>query len=271
MDDNIRCLIKEYVHENIDSFHDNRLAKLQGLKLRDILANKNPYLFKARNLNRADELMAALLDASLSSGEESSFGNFLEDLAIYIAEITGGGSKSAVEGLDIELTRGGVRYLIAVKSGQKWGNAGQHKKLLDYFKAAAKVLKQSKRSGPFQLVEGICYGRFGKPNRGEREKGHYIRLIGQSFWQLISGDPDLYVDLIEPLGHESEAHATRYRTEKDATYNRLTREFTIEYCDKDGNIDWPKLVRFVSETVSSESDRGTAQLTLLTPDASGPN
>jgi hypothetical protein len=34
-----------------------------------------------------------------------------------------------------------------------------------------------------------------------------------------------YVDLIEPLAHEAEAHAMKFEEEKAATYNRLTEEF----------------------------------------------
>lgn len=139
-----------------------------------------------------------------------------------------------------------------MKSGQNWGNADQHRKLADNIRAAARVLRQNKRTGSIQFVEGICYGKFGKTDRAKQEKGHYIRLIGQSFWYLLSGDSELYVDLIEPLGHEAEAHATRFDEEKAASYNRLIREFTIEYCDLHGNIDWPKLVRFVSENLPSK-------------------
>ncbi len=66
------------------------------------------------------------------------------------------------------------------------------------------------------------------------------------------GDKNLYIDLIEPLGHEAEKHDKIFRDEKDNTYNRLTREFMIGYCDEQtGGIDWPKLVRFVSGNMPS--------------------
>ena len=176
MNKKTRALIERYVHENIDAFHSARLDNIKGLRLNQVLANKNPYLFRAKNLNRASELITALLDARLSSGEEGSFGGFLEDLAIYVAKITGGGQKSSSDGIDIDLTRGNVRYLIAVKSGRNWGNAGQHKDLKASFKRAVKILKQSKHVGAIQPTLGICYGRF-----KTIDNGLYLHIGGQKF------------------------------------------------------------------------------------------
>jgi hypothetical protein len=185
--------------------------------------------------------MTALLDARLSSSEEGTFGGFLEDLAIYVAETTGGGVKSAAQGIDIETIRKDVRYLIAVKSGKNWGNADQHRRLRENFKTAIKVIKQSRHAANLQPTLGICYGNFKTVNNGT-----YLHIGGQSFWHLISDNKQLYIDLIEPLGEEAEKHNELFNDERAAAYNRLIREFTINYCDKMGNIDWPKLVHFVS-------------------------
>lgn len=250
MDAETRALIEEFVHENIDAFHAKRLEGIKGLQLNKVLARKNPYLFLAKNLNTAADLVTGILDASLSSSEEGSFGGFMEALAIFVAENTGGGMKSAVTGLDIELVRDGIRYLITVKSGQNWGNADQRAKMRENFRTAIRVLRQNAQIGQLQPVEGICYGKFGEraADRGRKEEGDYIRLIGQSFWNLISGDDSFYVDMIEPLAHEAEAHAAKFEEEKAATYNRFTAEFIADFCDLDYKIDWNKLVRFVSQT-----------------------
>jgi len=237
-------LVENYVNENIDAFHVARITNLQHLELNTVLKNKNPYLFRAKNLTLAADLMKALLDARLSSSEEGSFGGFLENLAIYVTTITGGGQKSGAEGIDIDATRGGIRYLIAVKSGKNWGNASQHSALKQNFKKAVKVIKQSKHGGSLQPTLGICYGNFQTKNNGE-----FLHIGGQSFWHLLSGDANLYIDLVEPLGHKSEEHHNNFEAEKHKTYNRLIREFTNEYCDQSGAIDWSKLVRFVSENM----------------------
>lgn len=241
MDKKTRKQIEQYVNENIDSFHKNRIERLSELTLRNVLSNKNPYLFRAKNINRADELIPAILDARLSSSEEGSFGGFLENLAIYVSKITGGGRKSAAEGIDIESERKNVRYLIAVKSGRNWGNASQHHQLRVNFKKAVRVIRQSRHGGQLQPTLGICYGKFRTVDNGE-----YLHIGGQSFWHLISGDPDLYIDLIEPVGYKAEQHDRSFRKERDSAYNRMIREFTISYCDTRGAIEWPKLVHFVS-------------------------
>lgn len=246
MNSKTRKRVEGYVNKNIDTFHQERISSLQKLNLNNVLKRKNPYLFRAKNLNLAADLVKAILDARLSSSEEGTFGGFLEDLAIYVSEITCGGRKSGIEGIDIELERKGIRYLIAVKSGKNWGNAGQFRELRRDFKTAVRVIRQSKHAGQIQPTLGICYGDF-----ETNDNGDYLHVGGQSFWHLISGDPELYIDLIEPIGYKAEQHDEAFRKEKDNVYNRMVREFTISYCDKRGAIQWPKLVRFVSGNMTS--------------------
>jgi hypothetical protein len=76
--------ITDYVEANIQVFHQKRLDKLQELKLMDVVKRKNPYLFKAKNINTAQDFVKTILDAFLSSQEEGIFGGFLEELAIFI-------------------------------------------------------------------------------------------------------------------------------------------------------------------------------------------
>jgi hypothetical protein len=117
--------VKVYVRENIGSFHSSRLQSLRELKLSQILKRKNPYLFKAKNILLAQDLVRILLDAHLSSQEEAIFGNFLEGLAIFINRQVHGGWKSSTEGIDLEFDKGGIRYIMAIKSGPNWGNSSQ--------------------------------------------------------------------------------------------------------------------------------------------------
>jgi len=72
------------VEKNIDGFHKRRLGRLKNLKLNEVLKRKNPYLFKAKNLHVAHDLVKMLLDAFLSSHEETIFGEFMEQLAIFV-------------------------------------------------------------------------------------------------------------------------------------------------------------------------------------------
>lgn len=76
--------LKEFINDNITEFHNARLNALQKVKLEEILKKKNPYLFKAKNIQTCEELIRVLLDAFLSSQEETIFGQFLEKLAIPV-------------------------------------------------------------------------------------------------------------------------------------------------------------------------------------------
>src|SRR5882762_6084198 len=106
-----------YVETNIGAFHATRLQNLSKLKLAAILARKNPYLFKAKNILTAQDLVKTLLDAHLSSQEETIFGGFIEGLAIFINAKVYDGRKSSAEGIDLEFERDGIKYIVTIKSG----------------------------------------------------------------------------------------------------------------------------------------------------------
>jgi hypothetical protein len=229
------------VNENIVSFHGRRLEKIKSLKLHDLLRRKNPYLFRAKNLIAAPDLVNSLLDAYVSSSEEELFGEFLEGLAIYASELFRGGRKSAAEGIDLEIDHGGTRFVVSIKSGPNWGNKGQYRDLAQIFRRAAVVLGQNRRVRRIQPVLGICYGR-----RPTRDADGYLRLCGQSFWHFISGEADFYTEIIEPLGYRAREHNDNYLAEKATTYSRFTHEFLHDFCEPDGRINWVKLVEFNS-------------------------
>lgn len=233
--------VAEYVNQYIGTFHARRLARIQDWTLNRILTRKNPYLFRAKNITSAAELISSVLDATISSSEEELFGEFLEQLAIFVNEITFGGQKSPSPGIDLDFARDEVRYLVAVKSGPNWGNSSQHADLEVRFKNALKVLRQSPHITHVQAVLGTCYGK-----SRTVEKGIYRKICGQRFWEFISGDPKLYITIIEPLGYEAKRHNDNYLIERNNTYNRFVRDFTNQYCDEVGRIDWARLVKFNS-------------------------
>ncbi|WIM04989.1 MAG: PmeII family type II restriction endonuclease [Candidatus Nitricoxidivorans perseverans] len=231
----------EFIEKNIPSFHQKRLESLAGLKLEKVLGRKNPYLFKAKHIETAGELVKQLLDAHLSSQEETVFGDFLETLAIHVCQKTYAGRKSATEGIDLEFDRDGVRYLVSIKSGPNWGNASQVKKMREYFRQARKIVGNKQH---LIAVNGCCYGRDSKP-----EKGDYQKLCGQSFWELISGNDRMYQEIVEPLGHRAKERNEVFHKEYAKVANRFAAEFIRDFCAEDGAIDWGKIVAFNSATI----------------------
>jgi hypothetical protein len=70
-------------------------------------------------------------------------------------------------------------------------------------------------------------------------------LCGQKFWELISANQDLYVDIIEPLGFKAKAKNEEFHDEHSQIINKFTSEFSKNFC-VDGKIDWVALVKFNS-------------------------
>src|SRR5579871_3002771 len=74
----------DYIGDNIiQPFYQMRLIRLNELALRPVLRRKNPYLFKAKNITTAQDFVTELIQAHLSSQEETIFGGYLEQLAIF--------------------------------------------------------------------------------------------------------------------------------------------------------------------------------------------
>src|SRR5688572_3136943 len=94
--------VTRYVEDNIGDFHGRLLDTLNELSLSVVLFKKNPYLFKAKALTNAPDIVKSLVDAFLSSREETIFGNWLEGLAIFINYKVYSGQKSSTPGIDLE-------------------------------------------------------------------------------------------------------------------------------------------------------------------------
>lgn len=229
--------VREYVNEHVSVFHEGRLESLRNLEMKKML-QKNPYLFRAKNVLTASEMVNGFLDAFLSSSEEERFGTFLEGLAVFVAEHTTGGHKSSATGVDLEFFNKGIHYIVSVKSGPNWGNSAQQDKQEEDLKKAVATVKQRNMNANIQSVLGICYGR----TRTSFLRG-YMKVVGQNFWYLISEDKNLYTDIVEPIGYRAKEHNDAYLSKKAEVANLITRDFIDEYCDRFGAIEWDKLVQ----------------------------
>lgn len=230
-----------FIEPNIQKFHKRRLDNLSDLQLKKVLSRKNPYLFRAKNQNTAQDLIKTLLDAHLSSQEEGIFGGFLEELAVFICGKVYDGRKSSSEGIDLEFSKDGAPHIVSIKSGPNWGNSRQIARMKDDFKRAKRILGTNTSSQKVVAVNGCCYGKDNNP-----DKGDYLKLCGQRFWEFISDNENLYTDIIEPLGHKAREKNDEFAEEYAKVINKFTREFASEYCDNDGSILWEKLVKFNS-------------------------
>ncbi len=233
--------VTQYVEENIGTFHQKRIERLNKLKLKTVLKKKNPYLFKAKHLLTANEIVQGIADAYISSGEETIFGDWLEGLAIFINQKVYGGWKSGIPNIDLEFDKDNIRYIVNIKSGPNWGNSSQISKMKSDFKTAHRTLRTSNSNLMVVSINGCCYGIDNRP-----DKGDYFKYCGQEFWEFVSGNSDLYTEIIEPLGHKSKERNDEFMESYSNMINKFTRDFIKDFCKSNGEIDWIKLVEFNS-------------------------
>jgi hypothetical protein len=222
----------------LKDFYDRRLQALAKVRLRTFLRRKNPYLFRARAIEKASELIEQLLVAHLQASDETIFGDsFFEP----IARISAAGTVSDAEGVDFVVETADRILAVAVKSGPNIYNASQRKRQNQEFQAVRSRLYKLNKQFDAMLAHG--YGR----KRTEPGSDQLYRdRSGQVFWQEITGDSDFYLRLIRLMGDEPMRRREEFALAWDALVNRLTFEFGDDFCLEDGRIDWEKLTQFVS-------------------------
>ncbi len=231
--------VAEYVEIHISTFHQKRLEKIKELKLNNVLKKKNPYLFKAKNVLTAQDLVKGILDAYLSSQEEALFGIFIEGLAIFVCNEVYGAKKSKLTGLDMEFVKDDIYYIVEIKAGWNWGNASQIKQLRKNF-INAKAFLTTKLNNEIVAINGCCFGKDKKP-----DKNGYFKLCGQRFWEFISGDEQIYTEIIKPIGYKAKEKNQEFLEAYSAVINQFTMEFSQTFCDN-GVIIWERLLKYNS-------------------------
>lgn len=229
--------LENLIRERLEAFYQRRLQKLSGLKLKDTLRKKNPYLFRAVGIQNAPEIVEGLLQAYMSSSDETIFGDaFFEPVAKAVSR----GTVASHEAIDIVIETDKVYKPIAVKSSPNIFNASQAKRMDDEFRKLRSRLQKIQKQ--FDPLLAHCYGRVNT----NPEAYIYRRRSGQAFWEEITGDPDFYLKIIRLMQDYPAAHRILYRNEYDKAVNRFTKDFLEEFANADGGIDWEKLVRFNS-------------------------
>ena len=54
------------------------------------------------------------------------------------------------------------------------------------------------------------------------------------------------MDIIEPLGHKAKERNENYLKQYSGKINIFVKEFIESFCDKNGSIEWEKLVKYNS-------------------------
>lgn len=238
--------VLRYVEDNISTFHQKRIATLDKLKLSKVLKRKNPYLFKAKHVLTSEQIIRSLVDAHISSNEETIFGDWLEGLAIFICGKVYRGWKSGIPGIDLEFNRDSIRYIVNIKSGPNWANKSQKDKMLAEFTDAKRAIATSGSKVNVIAVNGCCYGKGRNPHKFPKNGGDYYKYCGQEFWEFISGNAELYKDIIEPLGFKAKEQNQAFLVSYAQIVNKFTIEFSKQYCKENGAINWGLIVELNS-------------------------
>ncbi len=235
--------LRQLIAERLGEFYRRRMQRLEGLRLKQVLRRKNPYLYRALGTQNATELVQGILLAYISSSDEAIFGNcFFEPIAKAVSD----GVVSPTEGVDVVIETDDTYKAIAVKSGPNPFNASQKRRQHTEFMALrSRVRKLGKQ---FDAILGHAYGRLKtEPSRSQI----YRDLSGEAFWDELTGDPDFYLKLVRLMEEDIiRRHRQEYEAAWQKAVNRYVREFTVEFCDDEGAIDWEALLRINSGTTS---------------------
>ncbi|MBK8661528.1 MAG: hypothetical protein IPN18_06845 [Ignavibacteriales bacterium] len=158
----------------------------------------------------------------------------------------GGGKRGGRRVWTPEKKKKNFKFFVNIKSGPNWGNSSQIKRMVSDFKSATKTLRTSNSQLHVIAVNGCCYGRNTKP-----DKGDYFKYCGQDFWSFISGDDELYKKLIVPLGFNAKVRNDEFNQKYTSLLTRMQRDFLNSFCLEDGSIDWDKIVELNSKRKDS--------------------
>ena len=233
--------VVQAIAKAMETFYDSLIEKIDGLDIVKIMKRKNPYLYRAKAMENAAEIVENVLSAFVTSSEETIFGNcFFEPLAIAAS----GGNKALAEGIDIMVhdKENNVIRAVAVKSGPSVFNADSKKRQEHNFMVASKLAQQAKAR--YEAYIGYAYGKKRESGRGRPKM--YRELAGKNFWTELTGDDEFYLKIIKFMGELPEQYVEAYKESYNKASNRLVREFSNQFCTEDGSIDWEKLVEFNS-------------------------
>jgi site-specific DNA-methyltransferase (cytosine-N4-specific) len=244
-------LNKLTIADIIHPFYEKRLLKLRETNLKFIIKRKNPYLYKAKNILTAGDLAKYLLDAFLSSQEETIFGDLLENFAVHICKHVFNGykaEKGKFPSIDLVFKRKNKLYIVGIKSGPNWGNSDQIRAMKINFEKAKQLLNKKDNRLEVIKMNGCMYGRDNQSYKKDIKTPRlsYYKICGQRFWELISGDNRLYKKIIQPLNKEIKKRDEKFQNLYVNKLNEMTKDLVNTFYTKN-SLDWDKIIDYVSK------------------------
>ena len=90
------------------------------------------------------------------------------------------------------------------------------------------------------------YGRDNNSYKKDKRSSSlsYYKICGQPFWELISGDNQLYKKIIQPLDEEAKKRDKTFKELYVKKINEMTKDL-IDSFYTDNSLDWNKIVDYV--------------------------
>lgn len=205
-----------------------------------LIKRKNPYLVGLRLDKQIKSVSKTLLDAHISSSEETLLGNLLEELAISINRDIYGGTK-AQEGkfgsIDLIFDNEEVKYLVSIKSGINWGNADQKRAMKTNFSSAQSILRDEGWAGKTICINGCIYGKASTQLFQDElyPNSDYYRIVGANFWSFISGDPTMHHKVLDAVDKASIEFLSSPDNVYTKVYDKKLKEIEEDLLNKYGS------------------------------------
>ena len=208
------------------------LAKLEKIKLREIIKGKNPYLYRATGVSTCEELTSRAFNEYISTMQGNYFGPFFESVA---RTISGGHKPAGGAEVDLEIRKGNDTYVYAIKSGAKGCNASSEAKARQDLDYVERRLRQD-RVRTHKMI-AFAYGR----RKTATVQGNIDKLASKQFWAELSGDSEFYSKFLDACAVLSPL----FEADMSAPYQRLLNEAYELFCE-DETIRWDKVIRVIS-------------------------
>jgi len=116
------------------------------------------------------------------------------------------------------------------------------------FKEARRILRAERVANEIIGVNGCIYGKDNVPLKKHKSDDElsYIKLCGQKFWELITGDSEFYKKIIKPLDKEVKKRDDIFKETYVAKINEMTKDLIGLFYTKN-KLDWDKIVEYVSK------------------------
>jgi hypothetical protein len=178
--------VEDLMRDKMNDWKD----KVEGIELEDL--RLNIFLAAAMDMDEPEELIEWGVHQHLERSIVTSFGFLIEKMALVVS----GGEEHDGEGGDIVMEKDGKKHYIEIKSGTASSNV---KMMRNTSNAQAKI-KDDNGNEEVVTVLGLTYG---KPEEVFSTMDEYYQgdklLVGQEFWEFLSGDEDAHRDLVEAI------------------------------------------------------------------------